>query len=647
MKRRSESSFGLHFDFHASPAPGRVVGATLKEEDIREICQTIKPDFIQIDCKGHPGWASYPTELGNAMPEMAIDTLEMWRRVTREEGVALYMHYSGVWDGNYCAKNPEDGVMNADGSHSNTSTRTLGPYVDKLLIPQLKELAGKYGVDGVWIDGDCWASQVDCHPDTIAAFEAETGIKLNGKAPVSRDDKYFDEYLEFNRELFRRYVRHYTDAVHAEYPDFQIASNWSFTDHMPEAVTANVDFLSGDFNPWNSFNVARYAGRAIAQQNKTWDLMAWNFRHQINDKPQMLTKHPVQIMQEAASVISIGGGFQNYITQFPDGSPRMVPIRRMKSVADFVRAREEYCVRGKAVHEAVILLSAYDRYHASSDLFSRRGYEKTVGLTSLICDSSQPVEIACEHTLRGNCGDYKMIAIPELMAGLDEDMIAELLDYAKAGGSLLLTGVNTCRIFSKYLPITIDDADRAGQWRWTSPDHDKIGKLRDAHDVICEGAETVVWYGNDEADTSIPGGVILPYGKGKIAILAANIGEEYLDCAQFVHRDIIKSLCQKLYDPMVKVEESLGLLEITELMKNEKLYIQLVNANGQHAGTSTATEDFIPPVVDVTLSIALEKAPSKLILRPEGRELDFDYEDGRAVVKIDRVNMHDIVEVAQ
>ena len=45
MKRRSESAFGLHFDFHASPAPGLVVGATLREEDIREICRLIRPDF--------------------------------------------------------------------------------------------------------------------------------------------------------------------------------------------------------------------------------------------------------------------------------------------------------------------------------------------------------------------------------------------------------------------------------------------------------------------------------------------------------------------------------------------------------------------------------------------------------------------------
>ena len=93
MKRRADSFFGLHFDFHASPekcpAP---IGGTLKEEEIREICRLLKPDFLQIDCKGHPGWASYPTECGNAMPDIVGDPLALWRRVTKEEDVALYLH---------------------------------------------------------------------------------------------------------------------------------------------------------------------------------------------------------------------------------------------------------------------------------------------------------------------------------------------------------------------------------------------------------------------------------------------------------------------------------------------------------------------------------------------------------------------------
>ncbi len=643
MKTRRDSSFGLHFDFHSGP--NNKIGATLREEDIREICRNVKPDFIQIDCKGHPGWASYPSKLGNAAPGIIFDILEMWRRVTKEEGIALYMHYSGVFDSKYCADHPEDAVVRSDGSLSDTATRRFGKYADNLLIPQMKELAGVYGVDGIWIDGECWASDVDYHPETIAAFEKETGISLGEKAPKSRDDEYYDEYLEYNRELFRRYVRHYTEEVHKEYPDFQIATNWGYTDHMPDPVTADVNFLSGDFDPWNSFNVARYAGRAIAQQNMTWDLMAWNFRHQRDSKPQGLTKNPVQTIQEAAEILSIGGGFQNYITQRADGSPQMLPISRMKAVGEFIREREEYCFRGEAVHEAAVLLSAYDRRRASTSLFDRTGCHLVIGMTSLMCDAGQPTEIVCEHTLKGNCDKYKLIVIPELMVGLDEEMMTDLLGYVRNGGNLLLAGANTCRVFSEYIPITIDENDRASEWRWATHDHSRVGKLRNAHDITCGGGETVVWYGYDESVTDTAGGIVVKYGSGKIGLLAADIGGQYFDCAQYVHRDIIKAFCEKLYTPVVKVEKSLGLLEISELIKDSHLCVQLVNANGHHANPSVATEDFIPPCLDITISIALDGKPKQLILQPEGKVLDFEYKDGRAYADISRVDIHSIIQV--
>ena len=66
MKTRKESFFGLHFDYHGKPMNG-IQGDTLKEEDIRHICREVKPDFIQIDCKGHPGWASYPSKMGSRL----------------------------------------------------------------------------------------------------------------------------------------------------------------------------------------------------------------------------------------------------------------------------------------------------------------------------------------------------------------------------------------------------------------------------------------------------------------------------------------------------------------------------------------------------------------------------------------------------
>ena len=105
MKKRYESSFGLHFDFHSGP--NNNVGATLREEDIRAICRTVKPDFLQIDCKGHPGWASYPTKLGNSTRGIVFDTLEMWRRKYENDRLTPFYGSDGSEPTIPCCSQPD------------------------------------------------------------------------------------------------------------------------------------------------------------------------------------------------------------------------------------------------------------------------------------------------------------------------------------------------------------------------------------------------------------------------------------------------------------------------------------------------------------------------------------------------------------
>lgn len=646
MKRRSDSFFGLHFDFHARPDTCKdPIGATLSADEIREICTLLKPDFLQIDCKGHPGWASYPTECGNAMPAFNGDPLKLWRQITKEEDVALYMHYSGVIDQKYCAEHPDQAVLLSDGTRSGADgkmgvTRTNGRYADDLMIPQLKELALKYGVNGVWVDGECWGTRTDFDPETISQFEKETGIALNGVLPDAPDKPYYEEYREFCRELFRRHVRKYVDAVHAAAPDFQIASNWAYTDHMPEAVTADVDFLSGDFNPNSSFNSARYAGRAIAQQQKTWDLMAWNFRSNGKDH---IPKHPTQIMQEAASVISLGGSFQNYITQYADGSPRMNQIRRMKPLADFMRERQPYCFRGHARHQAAILLSTYDRLHESSSLYSRNGWEKIMGLTALMCDAGHSTEIVSEHTLAGHYAAYPVILVPETYCGLAESTVRDLISYAENGGSLVLIGKHTCKLFAEAgLPFSV----KAAKGTCFTLDKVDYGFADNACTVACRGS-AAAFLSDSPRGQHKKLAAVLRYGEGQLGLIGADIGSSYAAKAQYLERNMMNAVLDKLYTPSVRIVSCDGTLEITDLIKDGKQFIQLVNANGHHADPAYATEDRIPACRDIVLSVACEQPPKAMLLQPEGKALKFRMKKGRAVIKIDRVDIHEIVEVVQ
>ena len=641
MKRRSESFFGLHFDFHANPKGcTSPIGGTLKEEDIRKICREIRPDFLQIDCKGHPGWASYPTECGNAMPNIQGDPLALWRRVTREEGVALYLHYSGVIDNRYTTLHPEENVLNADMVRRPGPVRPTGRYADDLLIPQLCELAGKYGADGVWVDGECWGTNADFDPRTVAQFEQETRIDLKQSLPVKPSDPYYEEYRNFCRELFRRYLRHYTQAVHAKYPSFQIASNWAFTDHMPEPVCADVDYISGDMNPQMSFETARYAGRAIARQGKCWDLMSWNFRAMDSRLPGHIVKHPVQILQEAAAVISLGGGFQNYITQKPDGSPRMEQVLSMKALGEFMRARRDYCFRGTFLHQAALFMSVHDRMLESEGLFARTGMNKLMGLTSLICDAGCSLEHLSENGLE-NADEYALIVIPELYKEPENATVKALLDYADRGGSLLVTGENACRCFAAQgAPVEIGIALTAPQF---SMDGDHLGRLRTAVSVYAENAVTFARMGSEYGKLNDSLAIVMPYGKGKLAFVGTDLGTAYTELAQYLHVDLIKALADALYDPAVRIEACDGRLEQVDLIKDGHPCIQLVNANGQHRNPDSMTESHIPSCRDIVLSVKKELFRGSAVQQPEGIELKCEEQSGRVLIRLDKIEIQSIV----
>lgn len=153
--KRADSFFGVHFDLHASEDITDA-GKTLTTGMIDTFLLKVRPDFIQIDCKGHPGISSYPTKVGFHVIGFEKDPLRLFREVTEKENVALYMHFSGVWDSKVVNEHTDWAIVKAAGDLSTEKTSFFSPYLYTYMIPQLKELSD-YKVDGTWIDGECWA----------------------------------------------------------------------------------------------------------------------------------------------------------------------------------------------------------------------------------------------------------------------------------------------------------------------------------------------------------------------------------------------------------------------------------------------------------------------------------------------------------
>ncbi len=639
-KSRKDSFFGLHFDFHADPTKckGHILGENLKEEDIRKICTEIKPDFIQIDCKGHPGYTSYPSKLGNAMPEFALDTLALWRKVTAEEGVALYVHYSGVYDAKYLAENPTQGVKKADGTYSDTDTSTFGSYCDDLLIPQFKEIAA-YGVNGAWVDGECWATKVDFRDEALDEFKEKTGIDLTDNIPCDKSHPYYDAYRDFCRDKYRWHLTKYITEVQKEYPDFQFAANWCYSEQMPEEVTTPVNFLSGDYAPYNSFYSSEFSARIIAAQGKTWDLMSWGFRQEWDEYDTHTNKTALQLMQEAAGVIMLGGSYQIYTMQRRDTSPKMNCVMQLKPVAEFCRERQAFCKDINSIPQTVLFNSTKDHYRASPYIFSNGdAYNCIKGLTGILCRAGHSFEIREEHNLFPVIDSYKMVVVPEPQTYFEQETIDKLVKYAENGGILVVTGIKNAETFGEFANAEIGEMSPCRNSNITV-DGDFWSSMQRKF-VSVDGGSPIAYASvtEDGERNKKTVAAAFKYGKGQIVIIGTDIGEYYNLRRTVTPRRLFEKLLD-MYSPVAKVLNT-RLVDINVAQKDDKTYIHLVNTAGAHANDADANFDEIPPLYNVEVQININNA-EKVTLQPENIRLEIK----NGVVTVPKIEIHNILEI--
>ena len=602
--RRSDSFFGVHFDFHAE-LTDPVIGGTTTPEMVNALIDITRPDYFEIDTKGHPGISSYPTKAGNHAGRFAGDPLRVWRDVTAARSVALYGHHSGIWDKRAFELHPEWAALDAGGNPIAGKMSVAGPYAEQLLIPQLLELAGDYRLDGAWVDGDCWSVERDWSDALVKAFEQRTG----SPAPRNPGDPLWHEWSNFNRQAFRDYVGRYISAVKKEYPDFQFCSNWAFSLFMPERPLPGIDFVSGDICGTNCVNVCRYISRLFATQEIPWDLMSWSYSQWSLGtlEPPETRKTAVQLQREAACVIAQGGGYQAVFSQAPagyppvrDGSVDIEKVRLFSDVERFCAEREEICFKAKPIPQIALLLSTEGTYRrwdaAGGPLFWWDRWQQD-GIGKTLVEDRQAVSVLVTETMMERMNEFPLIVVFG-WDYIEPDLAAKLGEYVENGGRLYLVGPAMPEIFRQTL--------------------DKASSLREG---------------------SAPQGWTLRFhtvGKGMIA-LTPQINPP---------SDFVKATVHEIFpDPMVKIE---GEPQVDlSLMRTPagQIAVHLVNVSGPHE-TADVIET-IDPVGPVTLRVRLPERPKSVTLQPGRRAAAWDYADGEVQLTVDSVPIHEIVLIEE
>ncbi|MBZ5859309.1 beta-galactosidase [Flavihumibacter profundi] len=641
-KTRSDSFFGIHFDFHATQN-NTEIGKTFTPGMIDSFLTIVKPDFVQVDCKGHPGYSSYPTKVGNKAGGFTKDILQIWRDVTARHNVALYVHYSGILDYKAVADHPDWARRLPDGSADKERNAYLGGYSDQLLIPQLKEIAD-YGVNGAWVDGECWATQPDYSPALVEKFSKETGITA---IPNSASDPDYGLFVEFNRKVFRSYLRKYIDAIHAYNPAFQITSNWAYSSMMPEPVDVNVDYLSGDVAGQNGVYNAAFQARCMALQGKPWDLMSWGFAYDFG--PEGGIKGPksvVQLEQEAAQVIAMGGGYQCYFTQNGDGSIKPWYFPTMAGLGKFCRDRQPFCKGATPIPQIGLWYSTYSKRRQTNQVYGWN-VPNVEGTLSMLLDGQNNVDILMDHQLKLKIDQYPLIIIPE-WTGLDPALKKQALDYVQRGGNIVVIGASAVKEFEPLLGVGFEGEPITKIAYFGIDKQIAAAKTMVQQVSVKKGTRSIgEFYETDDLrfPTGKPIATITAYGKGKIAGIYADLSDVYYTYQARGYVKILNTVIDDLFPrPIVKLSGS-DYVQTALMQKNGHWFIHLINTAGAHFNRKVYEYDNIPGTGELALEIKVTKPVKSIILQPEGKALHFSAQQGAIKVIVPSVSISSIVQV--
>lgn len=620
--KRKDCFFGLHFDLHPTPND-TALGRDLTDAMVGHLLESCRPDFIQYDSKGHPGYLGFPSKTGMSVPGIVQDSLAVWRRVTAAHGVALYNHFSGVLDGLAVTKHPEWARIGPDGQPDPQETSLFSGYDRELMIPELAEAALQYDLDGSWVDGECWAVKPDYCKTAETAFLERTGFTALPKTP---QDEGWNEFLQMQREQFRRHVARYVEALHQAKPGYEITSNWMYSTFVPERPEVALDYLSGDLADLAPIRQARIQARYLSCCDKPWDLMSWGFEHDAHFSSQS-AKPAVELEQEAAIVLAQGGAFQIYYVPTRSGWIDDRVIKTASEVAKFCRQRQIWSHGSESIPEVGVYFSGRTLYRTAGRVFGGWGDAEApvAGAVDLLLSCGYSVDLIPDWQAVDSATRYAVIVVPDWQ-DIGEEAVETLTRYVAGGGKLMLCGAENACLFSKAFDLAFIGTEQ--QRTYFVADDSGFAQVRGNWMEIVALEPQIAARAYRAPDTrkdAFPLAVRVQHGKGSVIVCPGPIASSFGNASTPILRSVVHGIMEPWCEPMVRLDGNYPALEVVLRKKNSQMMIHLINTVGMPDTDEFRDQGVVAPTGPIHLQIRLPKSPSHVALEPDGITLAGEY----------------------
>ena len=374
-------------------------------------------------------------------------------------------------------------------------------------------------------------------------------------------------------------------------------------------------------SPPAAISRARVDARYLAQTGRPWDLMAWGFQQASSNAIGHVHKPAVQLMQEAAAVLTQGGGFQIYYQPSRAGHFEDSHIQVMAKVGKFCRDRQAACHKSETVPQIGVLFSKDSLYRTSNRLFGGWGHatDAARGWIDAVLDNQYSADILPDWKLANIAAQYPLIVLPE-WAEPGEATLAALAGYAENGGTLIVSGAGSCGWFAAKLGVkAVGEATDQPAFLGGG---EVLGNAKGAWLEVEPGAAKVLATRHPDHDSTRdgkPAALAARLGKGEVVLIPGPVGLVYAATHAPAIRDFIKRLIKPRFTPLVEVEAP-PVVEVTLRRKQGQLYVHLSNLAQMQTAGDFAALDYVPETGPIRLKFK-GKPPTALRVEPEGQLL--------------------------
>ena len=549
--------------------------------------------------------------------------------------------------------------------------------MERVAIPQMKEIIGKYDIDGFFFDivMQQYLSQ-NCYCSSCRElFKKEVG----GEIPKSDADPNSFAYRKWSNRHMEAHMEKVYRALAEVKPDIAIINNFAWMATYPVTPPWYVPHVTWDTPTpavgnysWNFSVESRYL-------NTLPDVPFSCMNTRGNNWGDYALREPEAFQHECAILLAACGG--NYLSDIPyvSGNPDPAVYEVYSAVNERYKALEPLLAGSRPVREAAILHSA-DSVWSKAPMIPHSkwtfspAYYSVTGAHKALIELHHQVGILNSEVCVDSLKDYRVLVLSDQRI-LNDREVEAIRAFVKNGGALVAThGTGTRNSENRELPDFaladvlgvryVGGSNATNCYLRITPDLKTFGIP--VMDVEAGGSFTKVELtsakklldlvppyrglqgGPPDTVSGGPGVAINSFGKGKAIYCASDLFGGFFDKATPNMRKLAAWMLGIVY-PMearlIALEHAPVSVELFYNKRGDERFVHLVNYCGDKRDIGTPQVQDFPEVHGIGVRMRLEKQPREVVVLPEAGKVEWKFTGGWLTFTARPLRIHDVYRI--